>query len=90
MRITGVETICLRYQMPYPLTYARGEFQTREFGRPVTAYASAGYYHREVWSFRASDPGSGSTSTRRHLNGGRSDRRRTGAHRCECRDLGGP
>jgi D-galactarolactone cycloisomerase len=30
MRITGVETIRLCYDMPYPLTYARGEYQTRE------------------------------------------------------------
>ena len=30
MRITGVETIPLSYDMPYPLTYARGEYQTRE------------------------------------------------------------
>ena len=30
MRITGVETIRLGYQMPYALTYARGEYQTRE------------------------------------------------------------
>jgi D-arabinonate dehydratase/D-galactarolactone cycloisomerase len=30
MRITGVETICLRYEMPYALTYARGEYATRE------------------------------------------------------------
>lgn len=30
MRITGVETIPLRYDMPYALTYARGEYQTRE------------------------------------------------------------
>jgi L-alanine-DL-glutamate epimerase-like enolase superfamily enzyme len=30
MRITGIETIPLLYNMPYPLTYARGEYQTRE------------------------------------------------------------
>ena len=30
MRITAVETIALSYPMPYPLTYARGEYQTRE------------------------------------------------------------
>ncbi|MDP9137674.1 MAG: mandelate racemase/muconate lactonizing enzyme family protein, partial [Pseudomonadota bacterium] len=30
MRIVGVETIRLAYQMPYALTYARGEYQTRE------------------------------------------------------------
>jgi D-galactarolactone cycloisomerase len=30
MKITGVETICLKYDMPYALTYARGEYQTRE------------------------------------------------------------
>jgi L-alanine-DL-glutamate epimerase-like enolase superfamily enzyme len=30
MRITGIETIPLLYDMPYPLTYARGEYQTRE------------------------------------------------------------
>ena len=30
MRITGVETIPLSYEMPYPLTYARGEYQTRD------------------------------------------------------------
>jgi D-arabinonate dehydratase/D-galactarolactone cycloisomerase len=30
MKITGVETICLHYRMPYPLTYARGEYQERE------------------------------------------------------------
>jgi L-alanine-DL-glutamate epimerase-like enolase superfamily enzyme len=30
MRITGIETIPLLYHMPYPLTYARGEYQTRE------------------------------------------------------------
>lgn len=30
MRITGVETFCLRYEMPYALAYARGEYQTRE------------------------------------------------------------
>jgi D-arabinonate dehydratase/D-galactarolactone cycloisomerase len=30
MKITSVETICLRYQMPYALTYARGEYQERE------------------------------------------------------------
>jgi L-alanine-DL-glutamate epimerase-like enolase superfamily enzyme len=30
MQITHVETFCLRYRMPYPLTYARGEYQDRE------------------------------------------------------------
>ena len=30
MKITGVETFCLNYAMPYELTYARGEYQTRE------------------------------------------------------------
>ncbi len=30
MRITGIETIPLLYSMPYPLTYARGEYRTRE------------------------------------------------------------
>lgn len=30
MRITGIETIPLVYHMPYPITYARGEYQTRE------------------------------------------------------------
>lgn len=30
MRITHVETICLSDRMPYPLTYARGEYQDRE------------------------------------------------------------
>lgn len=30
MRITGIETIPLVYPMPYPLVYARGEYQTRE------------------------------------------------------------
>ena len=30
MRITGVETIRLCYEMPYALTYARGEYRTRE------------------------------------------------------------
>jgi D-arabinonate dehydratase/D-galactarolactone cycloisomerase len=30
MRITAIETIPLNYQMPYPITYARGEYQTRE------------------------------------------------------------
>ncbi len=30
MKITGIETICLSYKMPYALTYARGEYQTRE------------------------------------------------------------
>jgi D-galactarolactone cycloisomerase len=30
MIITGVETICLRYRMPYALTYARGEYDERE------------------------------------------------------------
>jgi len=30
MKITGIETICLSYKMPYALTYARGEYDTRE------------------------------------------------------------
>jgi D-galactarolactone cycloisomerase len=30
MHITAIETIPLVYRMPYPLTYARGEYQTRE------------------------------------------------------------
>ncbi|MFM9844502.1 MAG: mandelate racemase/muconate lactonizing enzyme family protein [Dongiaceae bacterium] len=30
MRITAIETFPLVYDMPYPLTYARGEYQTRE------------------------------------------------------------
>lgn len=30
MKITGVETFCLKYELPYALTYARGEYQTRE------------------------------------------------------------
>jgi D-galactarolactone cycloisomerase len=30
MQITHVETFCLHYRMPYPLTYARGEYQDRE------------------------------------------------------------
>ncbi len=30
MRITAIETIPLNYHMPYPITYARGEYQTRE------------------------------------------------------------
>jgi D-arabinonate dehydratase/D-galactarolactone cycloisomerase len=30
MKITGVETICLHYRMPYALTYPRGEYQERE------------------------------------------------------------
>jgi D-arabinonate dehydratase/D-galactarolactone cycloisomerase len=30
MRITGIETIPLLYHMPYPLTYARGEYERRE------------------------------------------------------------
>jgi D-arabinonate dehydratase/D-galactarolactone cycloisomerase len=30
MRITGIETIPLLFHMPYPLTYARGEYRTRE------------------------------------------------------------
>jgi D-galactarolactone cycloisomerase len=29
MKITGVETICLHYRMPYALTYPRGEYQYR-------------------------------------------------------------
>src|ERR671916_1791153 len=30
MRITGIEAIPLLYEMPYRITYARGEYQTRE------------------------------------------------------------
>ena len=30
MKITGIETFCLRYEMPYALTYARGEYSQRE------------------------------------------------------------
>jgi D-galactarolactone cycloisomerase len=30
MKITGLETFCLSYDMPYPLTYPRGEYQGRE------------------------------------------------------------
>lgn len=30
MKITGIRTFALRYAMPYPLTYARGEYATRE------------------------------------------------------------
>ena len=30
MRITAIDTIALTYDMPYALTYARGEYQTRE------------------------------------------------------------
>jgi D-galactarolactone cycloisomerase len=30
LRITGIETIPLAFSMPYALTYARGEYQTRE------------------------------------------------------------
>ena len=30
MKITGIETFCLSYDMPYALTFARGEYQTRE------------------------------------------------------------
>ena len=30
MKITRIETICLHYEMPYALTYARGEYQERE------------------------------------------------------------
>lgn len=30
MKITGLETFCLEYRMPYPLTYPRGEYQSRE------------------------------------------------------------
>ena len=30
MKITGIRTFHLRYSMPYPLTYARGEYDTRE------------------------------------------------------------
>jgi D-galactarolactone cycloisomerase len=30
MKITGLETFCLDYHMPYALTYPRGEYQSRE------------------------------------------------------------
>ena len=30
MKITAIETFCLRYDMPYALTFARGEYQSRE------------------------------------------------------------
>lgn len=30
MKITGIETFCLSYKMPYALTYARGEYDRRE------------------------------------------------------------
>jgi D-galactarolactone cycloisomerase len=30
VKITGIETFCLRYEMPYALTYARGEYSVRE------------------------------------------------------------
>lgn len=30
MKITGLETFCLDYHMPYPLTYPRGEYQSRQ------------------------------------------------------------
>lgn len=30
MKITGLETFCLDHRMPYSLTYARGEYQSRE------------------------------------------------------------
>lgn len=30
MKITGIETFCLHYKMPYALTYARGEYNERE------------------------------------------------------------
>ena len=30
MKITGIETFCLHCKMPYPLTYARGEYNERE------------------------------------------------------------
>ena len=30
MKITAIETFCLRYDMPYALTYARGEYSHRE------------------------------------------------------------
>ncbi|MFO0991257.1 MAG: mandelate racemase/muconate lactonizing enzyme family protein [Hyphomicrobiales bacterium] len=30
MKVTGIETFPLLYEMPYPLTYARGTYQTRE------------------------------------------------------------
>jgi len=30
MKITGIETLCLAWRMPYPITYAKGEYQDRE------------------------------------------------------------
>jgi len=30
VKITAIETFCLRYDMPYPLVYARGEYSVRE------------------------------------------------------------
>jgi D-galactarolactone cycloisomerase len=30
LKITGIQTFALRYDMPYPLVYARGEYRTRE------------------------------------------------------------
>jgi D-arabinonate dehydratase/D-galactarolactone cycloisomerase len=30
VKITGIQTFCLRYEMPYALTYARGEYTVRE------------------------------------------------------------
>ena len=30
MKITGIETFCLAWRMPYPITYAKGEYQDRE------------------------------------------------------------
>jgi hypothetical protein len=30
VKITGIKTFCLRYDMPYALTHARGEYSTRE------------------------------------------------------------
>lgn len=30
MKITAIQTFCLRYEMPYALTYARGEYLVRE------------------------------------------------------------
>ncbi|MBT6511232.1 MAG: mandelate racemase/muconate lactonizing enzyme family protein, partial [Rhodospirillaceae bacterium] len=30
MKITGIETICLAWRMPYPIGFAKGEYQDRE------------------------------------------------------------
>ena len=30
MKITGIETFCLAWRMPYPITYAKGEYRDRE------------------------------------------------------------